>query len=180
MAAVLALGLASCGGGASTTPSSDATTSSATFNDGDVEFLQMMVPHHEQALVLADIALDPTRGASQAIIDLATQITAAQSPEIELMVSLLDSWGEELDEHAMHNSDDDMGMLSDDEIDELSTLSGVDFDTAWAKAMLGHHRGAVAMAEDVLSNGANREVMDLARAIIATQNAEIAILEPLS
>ena len=180
MAAVLALGLASCGGAASTTPSNNAATSSAEFTDGDVEFLQMMVPHHEQALVLADIALDPTRGASQAIIDLATQITAAQSPEIELMVSLLDSWGEELDEHAMHNSDDDMGMLSDDEIDELSAMSGGDFDTAWAQAMLGHHRGAVAMAEDVLSNGANREVMDLARAIIATQNAEIAVLEPLS
>ena len=180
MAAVLALGLASCGGGSSTAPSNDAASSSAKFNDADVEFLQMMVPHHEQALVLADIALDPTRGASQAIIDLATQITAAQSPEIELMVSLLDSWGKKLDEHAMHNSDDYMGMLSDDEIDEFSAMSGVDFDTAWAQAMLGHHRGAVAMAEDVLSNGANREVMDLARAIIATQNAEIAILEPLS
>ena len=140
----------------------------------------MMVPHHEQALVLADIALDPTRGASQVIIDLATQIKAAQSPEIELMVSLLDSWGEELDEHAMHNSNDDMGMLSDDEIDELSALSGTGFETAWAQAMLGHHRGAVTMAEDVLSNGANQEVMDLARAIIATQNAEIAVLEPLS
>ena len=180
MFAVLALGLAACGGGASTTPSSDAASSSAKFNDADVEFLQMMVPHHEQALVLSDIALDPTRGASQAIVDLATQIKAAQAPEIELMASLLDSWGKQLDEHAMHKSDDDMGMVSDDEIDELSTLSGVDFDTAWAKAMLGHHRGAVAMAEDVLSNGANQEVMDLARAIIATQNAEIAILEPLS
>lgn len=160
--------------------STESSATSAEFTDADVEFLQMMVPHHEQALVLADIALDPTRGASQVIIDLATQIKAAQSPEIELMVSLLDKWGEELDEHAMHTSDDDMGMLSDDEIDELSTLSGVDFDTAWAKAMLGHHRGAVAMAEDVLSNGSNHEVMDLARAIIATQNAEIAVLEPLA
>ena len=178
--ATCALGLGACGDGTSMEQSTVSVVASAEFNDADVDFVQMMLPHHEQALVLSDLALDPERGASQVIVDLATKIKAAQAPEIELMSSLLDAWGKERDEHALHMAGDDMGMLSDDQIDELSTLSGAEFDSAWAGAMLGHHLGAVAMAEDVLANGANLQVNDLARAIIAAQNAEIALLEPLA
>ena len=51
---------------------------SADFNDADVMFAQMMIPHHEQAIEMSDIALDPNTGASAAIIALATQIKGAQ------------------------------------------------------------------------------------------------------
>ena len=61
-------------------------SSSATgFNDADVMFAQMMIPHHEQAIEMSDMALDPSTQASKTVSDLATQIKAAQDPEIKQM-----------------------------------------------------------------------------------------------
>ena len=60
----------------------------AVFNDADVMFAQMMIPHHEQAIEMSDIALDPTVGAGERVRELATQIKNAQDPEITLMKEL--------------------------------------------------------------------------------------------
>ncbi len=62
---------------------------SAGFDDDDVMFAQMMIPHHEQAIELSDIALDPTVGASEDVRRLATDIKAAQDPKIAEMRALL-------------------------------------------------------------------------------------------
>ena len=64
----------------------------ADFNDADVMFAQMMIPHHEQAIEMSEIALDPASGASAAIQDLAIRIRDAQDPEIELMKGFLATW----------------------------------------------------------------------------------------
>ncbi|MEY3619206.1 MAG: hypothetical protein RL726_1904, partial [Actinomycetota bacterium] len=74
--------------------------------DADVMFAQMMIPHHEQAIELADIALDPTVEASDDVKTLATAIKAAQDPEVEMMTTMLQSWGEPLflDEGMDHSS----------------------------------------------------------------------------
>ena len=69
------------------------TDDSADFNDADVMFAQMMIPHHEQAVEMSEIALDPASGASAAIQDLAIRIRDAQDPEIALMKSFLTAWG---------------------------------------------------------------------------------------
>ena len=65
------------------------------------------------------------------------------------------------------------GMLSVEELDELASLQGPEFDARWAAAMIAHHEGAVAMAEDVLADGKNTETRKLAEEIIANQQAEI-------
>jgi uncharacterized protein (DUF305 family) len=72
------------------------------------------------------------------------------------------------------------GMLTVEELDELAGLQGSEFDTRWAQAMIAHHKGAVAMAEDVLADGKNPETRKLAEEIIANQQAEIDELTPLS
>ena len=150
------------------------SSESADFNDADVMFAQMMIPHHEQAIEMSEIALDPASGASAAIQDLAIRIRDAQDPEIELMKGFLTTWGAPVNpEDGMDHSSMMEGMLTVEELDELAGLQGSEFDVRWAQAMIAHHKGAVAMAEDVLADGKNAETRKLAEEIIANQQAEI-------
>ena len=153
---------------------------SADFNDADVMFAQMMIPHHEQAIEMSDIALDPNTGASAAIIALATQIKGAQDPEISQMKNLLTTWGMPTDMGSMDHSSMMDGMLSLEEMDVLGQLKGAEFDKAWAKGMIAHHEGAIAMANDVLANGKNSEILALANAVVSGQPTEIETLKPLA
>jgi len=153
---------------------------SAEFNDADVMFSQHMIPHHEQAIEMSDIALDPSTGASAAIIELATQIQGAQDPEIAQMKALLTAWGKSMEMGPMDSSSMMDGMLTVEDLDALGQLKGADFDAAWATAMIAHHEGAIAMANDVLADGKNSEILALANAVISGQTAEIEILKPLA
>ena len=153
---------------------------SADFNDADVMFAQMMIPHHEQAIEMSDIALDPNTGASAAIIALATQIKGAQDPEISQMKNLLTTWGMPMEMGSMDHSSMMDGMLSLEEMDTLGQLKGAEFDKAWAKGMIAHHEGAIAMANDVLANGKNSEILALANAVVSGQSTEIETLKPLA
>jgi uncharacterized protein (DUF305 family) len=178
--------LTACSG--SSTPESNAGTDttavpakSTAFTDADVMFAQMMIPHHEQAIEMSDIALDPSTGASKAITALATQIKGAQDPEISQMKNLLSSWKKPLmADGGMDHSSMMGGMMSMDEMDALGKLRGTQFDAAWAKAMIAHHEGAIKMANDVLADGTNSEIQALAEAIVSGQTAEIAILKPIA
>jgi len=153
---------------------------SADFNDADVMFAQMMIPHHEQAIEMSDIALNPNTGASAAVIALATQIKGAQDPEISQMKSLLTTWGMPMEMGSMDHSSMMDGMLSLEDMDTLGQLNGAEFDKAWAKGMIGHHEGAIKMANDVLAKGKNSEILALAQAVVSGQTAEIETLKPLA
>jgi uncharacterized protein (DUF305 family) len=157
-----------------------ATATNADFNADDVMFSQMMIPHHEQAIEMADIALDPTIGASEEVRALATQIKAAQDPEIMQMKDLLNSWGETMEmSGSMDHSSGMAGMLSADEMARLSTLTGAEFDRAWIEGMIAHHNGAIDMAKVVVGGGKSAEAIELGNAIIAAQTSEIAELQDL-
>ena len=171
-----------CGSSDSSSPSNSESSIAPTedFNDDDVMFAQMMIPHHEQAIEMADMALDPTIGASQAVKDLATQIKAAQDPEIMEMKNLLTTWGASLEMSGdMDHSSGMDGMLTTDEMSELSTSTGTDFDQAWISGMIAHHEGAIDMADEVLSQGKNTATSALAQAIISAQQQEISTLQDL-
>ncbi len=147
----------------------------APFNSADVMFAQGMIPHHEQAIEMADIALDPTVGAGAEVLDLATRIKGAQDPEVVQMTNWLTAWGQPLamdmsDGHTMAGME---GMLTADELDALGELRGAEFDTAWMDGMIRHHEGAIVMADDVIANGKDADVKTLAEAIITAQRAEI-------
>ena len=175
--------LSACGGSSGADVVGDVVedvASTVQFNDADVMFAQMMIPHHEQAIEMADIALDPTVGASDAVKSLAASIKAAQDPEIATMTGFLSSWKQSLtlDESADH-SDMMSGMLTLDEISNLSTLRGVEFDRAWMLGMIVHHEGAIEMAKDVIPDGTNTAVRTLANAIATAQDSEIIEMKKL-
>lgn len=141
----------------------------------DVMFAQMMIPHHEQAVIMS--ALAESRASDPLIRDLAKEISAAQEPEIALMTSWLDEWGaERLSSHdamGAHGSHGMAGMLTQEQLDELAAADGAGFDTLFAQSMIEHHEGAVQMARDVLESGSDPDVAALAREIIVTQEKEI-------
>ena len=153
---------------------------SADFNDADVMFAQMMIPHHEQAIEMSDIALNPNTGASAAVIALASQIKGAQDPEISQMKNLLTTWGMPMEMGSMDHSSMMDGMLSLEGMDALGQLKGAEFDKAWAKGMIGHHEGAIKVANDVLAKGKNSEILALANAVVSGQSTEIETLKPLA
>ena len=140
----------------------------------DAMFAQMMIPHHEQAVVMSELA--ETRSTNPEILALAAEIKVAQQPEIEQMKGWLTEWGvpvmsgmDAMDEHGGYGMS---GMLTDEQIDQLAAASGVEFDILFAEGMIEHHEGAIDMAEDVVDSKDPR-VAALAQAIIQTQQAEI-------
>ncbi|WP_461031705.1 DUF305 domain-containing protein [Streptomyces mayteni] len=186
-----ALVLSACGGGGhdgmdmgdsgnTTAPSESAPSSESTdeHNDADVTFAQRMIPHHQQAVEMADLALD--QASSEEVRTLAEQIRAAQAPEIEALSGWLEEWGEEVPDGGMDHSGMDMsegmdmgGMMSEEDMAELENASGADFDTAFLEMMTEHHQGAVEMAETEQANGAYQPALDMAEDITTSQTAEI-------
>ena len=140
------------------------------FSAEDVMFAEMMIPHHEQAIVMSDIALANTTNPE--VLQLANQIKDAQAPEIEIMKS----WpGVDSMAHMGHMMD---GMLSDAEIEALRAATGGEFDRLFLEGMIKHHQGAIEMAQDVIDSE-NSEVAELAKSIIAAQEDEIARMQEL-
>jgi uncharacterized protein (DUF305 family) len=112
----------------------------------DVLFLQQMIPHHEQAILLSTLAPDRTN--SESILDLAKRIESSQHDEILFMKDWLGSRGEEshhikISNHHMKM----MGMATKTQIEELSALNGFSFDDLFLRLMIAHHRGAIQMVE---------------------------------
>lgn len=158
----------------------DTVDSAISFNDSDVEFAQMMIPHHEQAIEMSDIALDPTVGASSAVKALATKIKGEQDPEITVMKGFLTAWkANPVMDHSSGGADMMTGMLTVDEIAALSNARGTAFDQAFVAGMIAHHEGAIDMANTVVGYGENSAVRTLAQKIIAAQTAEITELKKL-
>lgn len=163
-------------GMSSSSASATAGGTAAQGAPGDVMFAQMMIPHHEQAVEMADLALDAKAGASEKVRTLATDIKAAQDPEIQTMHSWLTSWGAPAGAGMDHGMP---GMMSETDMTSLRAATGTDFDRQWLTMMIAHHEGAVTMAQDVLSSTQNADVRTLADAIITAQQREIATMKGL-
>lgn len=185
-AAVVVLALSACGSGddsthgsmsgtgASTSPSM--SSGMATGASGDVQFAQMMIPHHQQAVEMADLALQ-NDSASADVKALATQIKAAQDPEIQKMKGWLGQWGASESSGPMDHGAG--GMMTDEDMSNLMGANGSEFDRMWLTMMIAHHQGAVTMAQDVLATTANADVKELANAVVEGQNKEIATMQGL-
>lgn len=168
----------------------DTIPADATFNAGDVTFAQGMIPHHQQAVEMATIALDPARKAGTAVKDLATRIQGAQDPEIQLMTGWLKEWGQPVNEMAgMDHSNMDMddmagmpgmeGMMTAAEMTGLEAATGPAFDKLWLDMMIRHHQGAVTMSNTAETNGKAAVVKELAAKIVSAQEGEIAEMQKL-
>ncbi|MEV6522364.1 DUF305 domain-containing protein [Longispora sp. NPDC051575] len=180
--AVLAFA-AGCGGDAmggmdhGARPGATGSVAGATFNDADVAFAQMMAPHHEQAVTMAGLA--ETRVGDPELKKVAAAIKAAQAPEITTMTGWLTAWQRPTTAPGGHDMGGMPGMLAPQELAALSAASGVAFDRLFAKGMIAHHNGAVAMARDEQAKGVNAEAKALAATIEKAQAAEIATLQKI-
>ena len=195
--AAAVLSLSGCGSNSSSPVTGSASAADSANTDqasmADIAFVQMMIPHHEQAVEMSQMALDPTSGASPAVQQMALDIEAAQVREIALMEQWLVEWGvpydydDDTDWPGPHADDhmngwgmaDMMGMLSDEQIAELAAATETQFDRLWLEGMIAHHEGAVDMAEMVASESGDPAVNALAVQIITTQLGEIAEMEQL-
>jgi uncharacterized protein (DUF305 family) len=132
-------------------------------------FAQMVIPHHQQAIEMADLALKNAQSAD--VTDLAGQIKAAQNPEIRTMTQWLRDWEAAAPTPMGHGGSG--GMMSEAEMSALASAQGADFDRMWLTMMIKHHQGAVEMAETEVAKGRNADAKTLADEIIKAQNAEI-------
>jgi uncharacterized protein (DUF305 family) len=153
-----------------------ATAPSADFNDADVMFAQMMIPHHEQAVEMSELA--ETRASDKEVKELAAKIKAAQDPEIRTLKGWLDKWGKPASSHG--GMDHGMpGMMTEEDMKKLADVKGKAFDRMFAELMIAHHNGAIDMARTELRSGANAEAKEMAKAIESSQQAEVAQMRKL-
>ena len=128
-----------------------------SYIEADVDFLQGMIIHHEQAIVMSEMADERTNNKS--ILDLAKRIDVSQKDEINFM----ESWLKDRDEfkqeehkdshdhhsHGMHSHVNMVGMASPKQLNDLSNSDSTNFDRLFLKLMISHHDGALEMVEEL-------------------------------
>lgn len=181
-ASVLVLGLAgiaACAPGgsapppppASSAPAHPGSTVSPEHDQADVRFVKMMVPHHQQALRMAEIVL-PKPGLDPQVRQMTEKIQREQGPEIATMQSWLDAWnaGPAM---SLEQARGMQGLLSPDELAQLERADGAAASKLLLEQMIAHHEGAVSMSQPELQNGTNPQAKQLAHSIVASQRQQI-------
>jgi uncharacterized protein (DUF305 family) len=192
VAAALTAGATLAGCATGSTPGGSPASSQAAVQDhnpADIAFAQGMIPHHAQAVEMSAMAAQ--RASSPQVKDLAARIQAAQQPEIDQMSGWLRAWKAAVPPTAgpMAGTMENMGqmehrasvpgMMSNEQMQQLSQATGVEFDRMFLQMMITHHQGAVTMAQKELSDGYNAEARRLAQQIIDTQRQEITEMQQL-
>lgn len=149
------------------------SSNKSDFSSNDIMFAQMMIPHHQQAVEMSDLALSIST--NEDVLALARQIKAAQAPEITQMQAWLSAAGAStVMEHNMGMD----GMLSDEEIATLADATGSEFDKLFLSGMIAHHQGALDMVT-MIEESDNDEARQLASDIKVSQSAEIEAMKAL-
>lgn len=157
-----------------------------TWTDADVEFVQMMIPHHQQALEMTALVED--RAADPDLAQLAERIEVSQQDEIALLEQWLSQRGEMVSgmhgghgDHGGAGGHEEMpGMLTPALLAQLARSKGDRFDRLFLQGMIRHHEGAVVMVETLLTGGEGgqeSEVFQLASHIGTDQQVEIAAMK---
>lgn len=169
--------------------SSAAPTSQAAaeaHNDADVMFAHHMIPHHQQAVEMSDVLLAKP-GIDARVTELANQIKGAQGPEIEQMQGWLKQWGNPPMPPMSQPGHGDMGhgdmghgampqmqgMVSEADMTALRDAQGVEAAKLYLTHMIAHHEGAITMAQDEIKDGRYPAAVEMAQAIVTTQQQEI-------
>ncbi|MFN3255447.1 MAG: DUF305 domain-containing protein [Ilumatobacter sp.] len=149
-------------------------------NAVDVGFLQDMIDHHEQALLISNIYLDerPDSG----VAPYAREVLPFQEREIEWMKGWLAEEGYEIgepDRMAMTWMGMSMpvgempGMQSPERLAELDAATGIDADRLFFRIMAEHHRGGIHMGDFASANGQRKRIIEFAASVSRNQTIEI-------
>lgn len=176
------LALAGCAGATTgsdrtSAPASPSTAVVADANTADVMFTTMMIPHHKQAVEMADMIL-AKKDVDNRVVTLAGQIKAAQDPEITTMSGWLQKWGA-ASTPGMGGMDHGDGMMTDTDMTDLDAATGADASRLFLKQMIQHHQGAITMAQTEIDNGQNTDATALAQQIVDAQKAEITTMRDI-
>jgi uncharacterized protein (DUF305 family) len=144
------------------------SSSTGNYTGADIMFLQMMIPHHQQAIDISQLAMKKSEDAE--LLALAKLIARDQAAEILQMKKWLKDAGASEDMgHAMHDMG---GMLSDEDLAKLQAASGREFDRLWLTGMTGHHDGAIHMTQ-MIEDAQNPEIKAFGAKVIKDQSAQI-------
>lgn len=154
-----------------------AASAEADYNDTDVHFLGMMVPHHEQAIEMSDVLLASDVDDAQ-VRDLAQRIKDGQERENEQMRAWADEWGiqEDMEHHSKHIAN---GMFHPEQLNEFASLSGDELRTAFLEMMHFHHAHVINMTQDEIDRGAYAPLREMAQEMVDVQTAEMGEMEEL-
>lgn len=156
------------------------------FSHSDAAFVQMMIPHHAQAIVMSELA--KKRASDRRVKVMADRIRAAQGPEILAMAAWLEernldvpSAAEDPSEwdHSEHGHNAMHGMLTHEQLDRLKAARGREFDRVFLRGMIQHHRGAIAMADDAAPESSDVRASEMMGEVAAVQSGEIARMRDL-
>jgi uncharacterized protein (DUF305 family) len=136
-------------------------------------FLQMMIPHHQQAVDISNLALSKSKDPE--LLTLATAIRDGQADEIIQMKQWLKDAGADLE--MGHSMGDSMGgMLDESELAALKSATGSAFDRLWLQGMTGHHDGAIHMTQ-MIEDAKNVSIKKFGQAVVTAQTAQIKQME---
>ncbi|QFZ19144.1 DUF305 domain-containing protein [Saccharothrix syringae] len=146
-------------------------------SEADVTYVAKMIVHHRQALEMS--ALAPERAQDATVKGLASRINDTQGPEIGAMEQWQREYAQQAPAHGHSGSQPEFdhaampGMASAADLAALAAARGADFDRLYVRLMTAHHEGALKMAVEVLSNGSDVRVEEMANDVIVTQTDEI-------
>ena len=151
------------------------SSSQSSMSGSDAMFFQMMIPHHQQAVDISNLALEKSKDPE--LLALAKEIRDGQAAEIKQMEKWLTDNGENLT--AGHDMGHEMGgMLSDEDLSKLNSLSGTAFDIFWLKGMIGHHDGALHMVT-MITDSNQADFRTFADSIDSLQSEQIAQMKKM-
>jgi uncharacterized protein (DUF305 family) len=150
------------------------SSSNANYTGADVMFLQMMIPHHQQAIDISNLAMKASSDSE--LVELAKIIARDQAAEIKQMKAWLKDAG--ASEDMGHSMDGMGGMLNDDELAALSAATGKEFDTVWLKGMTEHHDGAIHMTQ-MIEDAQNADIKAFGTKVIKDQSDQIAQMKKM-
>jgi uncharacterized protein (DUF305 family) len=177
-AVIAALALAGCADTSTsdTSSGSSAASKAAVFNDQDVMFAQMMLPHHEQAVEMSDTLISKGDTVDSDVLALAETIKDEQGPEIDQLTTWLGDWGQDTSASMDHSMD---GMMSESDMTSLEDASGTEASRLFLEQMTEHHKGAVDTAQQEVDGGENPDAVEMAKNIVESQTAQIDQMDSL-
>ncbi len=123
----------------------------SSYSSADVHFMQGMILHHHQALLMSRLASDRTN--NENVLDLAGRIDVSQDDEITLMQDWLKERSEMVpdpaDHHSGHMSHGMVGMATEEQMTNLADSKSIDFDELFLSLMITHHDGAIKMVKEL-------------------------------